>query len=569
MGTILKYKPKTQQESNYRVFDDRYRLLSILGQGRESVVYRGVKLPDPHPTSASVEANLVYALKVFTRKTKDPEQKVAQIMREASAMLACRNENVVQLYDVVTLGELCYLVMEYVDGGNLATALNQKAGPAAPQLALLLAIQTLNGLESVHAAGIIHRDIKPANLLVTKQGGIKIADFSIARLPSGPGSAGEESLGIGTFDYLAPECLEGSTSTFASDIYAVAVTTYQLLTNHLPFEGDSLSEKIDKKMENKYLPIRHFVKDAPKGIDALIRKGLMVEPAERYQTVGEFRSEIENFIKGIKDPKYRQAAVLIKAMQDQAKVEADSNVFDISNASAYSVGKADQEPEAPKAFPPRFDPRTENYELGSASNLPLHNDFALDEEIDFAASGSYRRYSLARTIPALVMAFALVGATLIFHPEIVPPEVKEVAVEVNATFKNYLNSSLASLSSSDLFNAVTSESAAPTPALNVSELAEGKHTLVLKGLGTEEVMLTIKRMYESNHVLMVLHLPNATPQIVPAKEFLDNQEIVHHDLGYSLSLSVNNVDEAKGLVLGGRYIEGQSGKTGTWHIQQG
>ena len=277
-----------QIEGQNTLFDGSYEILTSVGRGRNSVVYKAKHQRSPE--------GVLVALKVLVGCSKDPNINIARMKREALAMLSCVHPNVVKLRDYVS-GELNYLAMEYVSGGDLRSALDERIEPFSVQEATNIVLQILDGLEAIHRAGIIHRDIKPENLLVTGEGlasggTIKIADFGIAFLPTERVALEEASRGIGTFDYLAPETLGDGVCREASDLYSVSVTLYQLLTKQLPFAGQSFAEQISQKMGGAVKPIPERAELDAATYNAFFEQMLSPDVEQRAQSVAEFRKEL-------------------------------------------------------------------------------------------------------------------------------------------------------------------------------------------------------------------------------------------------------------------------------------
>jgi len=226
----------------------RYELADRLGSGGMSNVYRA--------TDRILERTV--AVKILAEHLSDDERFVARFRREALAVAKLIHPNIVQVYDTGVDQERHYIVMEYVEGRSGAQLL-QSRGRLGPEVAVEIGVQACGGLEYAHRQGIIHRDVKPGNLMViggpagrrgaapntqdppTGEMTVKLTDFGIARAAEQTRLTQVGSV-VGTAAYLAPEQARGDEATPASDVYALGVVIYQLLTGRLPWEGTTLAE---------------------------------------------------------------------------------------------------------------------------------------------------------------------------------------------------------------------------------------------------------------------------------------------------------------------------------------
>ncbi|MEM6992965.1 MAG: serine/threonine-protein kinase [Myxococcota bacterium] len=217
-------------ESMHGNNDGRYELGRKLGEGGMGVVYQAVD-------------NLLgrtVAMKLLPEQITAPGSARQLFQREAKAAAALTHPNIVVLYDFGVLSGRPFLSMEYVDGGSLADALRDHP-EGLPLLEVLKAAQgLLRGLSFAHRRRIVHRDIKPANILRASDGSVKLTDFGIAKIIDT--QRDQTTLVAGTPPYMAPEQLAGKGITTQTDVFAVGVTLYQLLTGRLPFEGAQRDE---------------------------------------------------------------------------------------------------------------------------------------------------------------------------------------------------------------------------------------------------------------------------------------------------------------------------------------
>ncbi|MFL6073001.1 MAG: serine/threonine-protein kinase [Mycobacteriales bacterium] len=202
----------------------KYQLDEKIGAGGFGDVWRATSLAD----RATVAVKML-------RATDDV---VERFLRERRAMLAVRGDHVVKLRDLVVEGDTLALVSDFVSGGDLRRRLGAH-GPYGPFEAADLLRQVLDGLASVHDAGIVHRDVKPENVLIDERGRLLLTDFGIARI-DGMNTVTASGMIMGTFAYMAPELATSGNPSPASDLYAAGIVGYELLTGHAPHTGQNL-----------------------------------------------------------------------------------------------------------------------------------------------------------------------------------------------------------------------------------------------------------------------------------------------------------------------------------------
>jgi serine/threonine protein kinase, bacterial len=203
----------------------RYLLDEPIGEGGMGVVWRG----------RDRETGAQYAIKVLRPEFAADPNAVARFVRERTALVTFRHQNVVAVHDTVVEGNRLALVMDLIHGGDLHAYRKRRGGKLAPTEAARLTAQICDGLAAAHAVGIVHRDLKPANILI-EGGHVWLADFGIARVLGQPTSTTTGTI-MGTVHYMAPEAIAGQDSSAASDVYAVGITLYELLAGDLPFTG--------------------------------------------------------------------------------------------------------------------------------------------------------------------------------------------------------------------------------------------------------------------------------------------------------------------------------------------
>lgn len=260
---------------NGEVLAGRYRLLAPLGHGGAGEVWRG---------EDSVLARPV-AVKLLRRLEGDQMDEVERFRTEAQAAARLTHPNVVATYDVGTANGQVFLVMELVDGPDLAQLLRSKGLPSERFVADI-ALQGARALDAAHAAGIVHRDVKPGNLLLAPDGTLKITDFGIAQASGVDGATGPVLLG--TAGYVSPEQVRGERATPASDWYALGCVLYELLEGTPPFVGTDAMDVMHQHLDAIPAPVRHT--DTIPGLADLVMHLLSKEPTNRPSSAAAIRS---------------------------------------------------------------------------------------------------------------------------------------------------------------------------------------------------------------------------------------------------------------------------------------
>ncbi|MFE4971682.1 protein kinase [Kitasatospora sp. NPDC056651] len=225
-----------------RPVGSKYLLDETLGRGATGTVWRGVVREDVRVPG--FEPGQRVAIKVLREELAVDPDVVMRFLRERSLLLRLSHPNIVRVRDLVVEGELLALVMDLVDGPDLARYLRAN-GPFSPIAGSLLMAQVADALAASHADGIVHRDLKPANVMLastvvdgTERMHPLLTDFGIARLADSPGVTRTHEF-VGTPAYVAPESAEGRPQTSAVDVYGAGIMLYELVTGRQPFEGDS------------------------------------------------------------------------------------------------------------------------------------------------------------------------------------------------------------------------------------------------------------------------------------------------------------------------------------------
>jgi serine/threonine protein kinase len=220
----------------------------------------------------------------------EKEELLGRVTREAKAAGRLNHPNIITIYDVVRDKDLTYIVMQYVDGQSLQ-ALIDSGRILAPHEIIDLLKPISDALDYAHQNGIIHRDIKPANILIEKSGQPHLADFGVARIEKS--TMTQAGTTVGTLSYMSPEQVKGETIDHRSDIFALGVILYELLTGKRPFAGDNLSTIVYKIVHEAPQRMGEIKKDLPRGYEAVIQKALAKNREDRYQSCREMIADLE------------------------------------------------------------------------------------------------------------------------------------------------------------------------------------------------------------------------------------------------------------------------------------
>ncbi|MER5351532.1 protein kinase [Kitasatospora sp. NPDC002551] len=267
-----------------RPVGSKYLLEETLGRGATGTVWRGRVRADVE-VPGSAPGQLV-AIKVLREELAADPDVVMRFLRERSVLLRLTHPNIVKVRDLVVEGELLALVMDLVDGPDLARYLREQ-GPFSPIAGALLMAQVADALAASHADGIVHRDLKPANVLLatavvdaTEQMHPMLTDFGIARLADSPGITRSHEF-VGTPAYVAPESAEGRPQTSAVDVYGAGIMLYELVTGRQPFQGDNPLAILQAHLAQE--PQRPST--MPEPLWTVIERCLRKDPAQRPSAV--------------------------------------------------------------------------------------------------------------------------------------------------------------------------------------------------------------------------------------------------------------------------------------------
>lgn len=265
-----------------KMLDDRYEILERIGTGGMAVVYK----------ARCHRLNRLVAIKILKAELAQDEEFRERFHAESQAVAMLSNTNIVAVYDVSHSDNIDYIVMELIEGITLKQYINRK-GLLNWKEALHFSIQIAKALSHAHSRGIIHRDIKPHNIMVLKDGSIKVADFGIARLLSSQNTLTRNALG--SVHYISPEQAKGGHVDARTDLYSLGVVMYEMMTNRLPFEGDSAVAIAIQHINSIPLLPSDINPEIPFGMEEIIMHAMEPDVELRYASADEMIRDMEAF----------------------------------------------------------------------------------------------------------------------------------------------------------------------------------------------------------------------------------------------------------------------------------
>lgn len=247
----------------------RYEILGRIGSGGMADVYKG----------KDHKLNRYVAIKVLKSDYRSDQVFIQKFLSEAQAAAGLMHPNVVNVYDVGQDRGLYYMVMELVEGITLKDYI-QKKGKLSAKETISISIQMVTGIQAAHNRHIIHRDIKPQNIIISKEGKVKVTDFGIARATTSTQTISASVMG--SVHYTSPEQARGGRVDEKSDIYSAGITMYEMITGHVPFDGDSTVSVALKHLQEEIVSPSKEVPDIPYSLECIIMKCTQKNPERRY-----------------------------------------------------------------------------------------------------------------------------------------------------------------------------------------------------------------------------------------------------------------------------------------------
>lgn len=266
------------------IVDDRYKIVSLLGEGGMALVYKANDLI----TSKDV------ALKIMRPETAIDKTNLSRFEREARAAASLNHQNIVRVNNLGTYKGYPYMVNELITGQTLRQILDIR-GKFSIIESLDIMEQLCRAIRYAHQHGVIHRDIKPQNIFLASDGTIKLADFGIATFQNANHVTRSEIV-IGSVHYMAPEISQGHPASERSDIYSMGITFFELITGKVPFDSQSAVTVALMHIKDKFPSIKKFNNKTPQCVEEIILKAVNKDPIDRYNSAEEMRSAINNIL---------------------------------------------------------------------------------------------------------------------------------------------------------------------------------------------------------------------------------------------------------------------------------
>ncbi|KGR72212.1 Stk1 family PASTA domain-containing Ser/Thr kinase [Streptococcus phocae subsp. salmonis] len=264
-----------------KLFAGRYRILKSIGRGGMADVYLANDL---------ILDNEDVAIKVLRTNYQTDQVAVARFQREARAMAELNHPNIVAIRDIGEEDGQQFLVMEYVDGSDLKKYIQDRA-PLSNNEVVRIMEEVLSAMTLAHQKGIVHRDLKPQNILLTKSGIVKVTDFGIA-VAFAETSLTQTNSMLGSVHYLSPEQARGSKATIQSDIYAMGIMLFEMLTGHIPYDGDSA---VTIALQHFQKPLPSIIEEnhnVPQALENIVIRATAKKLSDRYASTFEMSRDL-------------------------------------------------------------------------------------------------------------------------------------------------------------------------------------------------------------------------------------------------------------------------------------
>ena len=328
------------------ILSNRYEIIELIGTGGMSEVYK----------AKCHVLNRYVAIKILKPEFSSDVNFVTKFRIEAQSAAGLSHPNIVNVYDVAEDDGIYYIVMELVEGITLKEYI-QKKGRLQSDQAINFAIQIAQGLEVAHQNHTIHRDIKPQNIIVSNNGGIKVTDFGIARAAS---SNTMTANAMGSVHYISPEQARGGFSDERSDIYSLGITMYEMVTGHVPFEGENNVAVALMHIQGEMVSPREYYPDIPTSLEKIILKCTQKKAERRYLTASALIADLKRVqanpdIDCVVVPPVVPTSPTVEITSDEIKAIKEGRQMNETPVSEEPSGIVERPENTPIIPPSKFD----------------------------------------------------------------------------------------------------------------------------------------------------------------------------------------------------------------------
>ena len=274
--------PAADASDTGRLIDGRYRLAEVIGSGGMATVHRAF----------DTRLDRAVAIKLLRREALKDSDIAMRFRREALAATVLRHPNIVACLETGTDDGQPYLVMELIEGEDLAARL-RRGGRLAPPEVVRIGLDVARALGVAHVRGIVHRDVKPGNILLARDGRAMVTDFGIARLGADAEGAVPGTT-LGSVHYFSPEQATGATTTAASDVYGLGLVLFESLTGQRAWSGDTTAQLVAARIDAPAPSPRAIRPEVPAALDAIVLRALDPDPAKRYPNGNAMAAALES-----------------------------------------------------------------------------------------------------------------------------------------------------------------------------------------------------------------------------------------------------------------------------------
>ncbi len=264
----------------------KFHVVSEIARSGMGIVYLGHDPLSDRPVALKV------ALAEALQDPESGERYRKMFFNEARTAGMLKHANILEVFDAGVDGDTCYIVMEYINGGQTLRQFCRQDSLLPINEVIELIFKCAKALDYAHRQGVIHRDIKPSNLLFTVDRDVKVADFSIAHMAALDHSQTMPMGFMGSPRYMSPEQVQQDYLSHQTDLFSLGVIMYEMLTGHHPFAAGTFSKLIHNVINEEPPPMQQFRPEIPQGLETIVRKALQKDPARRYKTGLDFASAL-------------------------------------------------------------------------------------------------------------------------------------------------------------------------------------------------------------------------------------------------------------------------------------